>query len=391
MKELIRKILREEIITETRVKKSDRVQLYKDENIIVVVPLTHIALRKYANSCQWCINDDKDEWEDYHKGKHAVIIQRNPKKVKIGITGNPIPSEIFFIDKWDNGNSTFQDICGILGYEFKDEDNMKDYYLNLTNNINNFGTNIVYYSPENGIYDMEDNFLWNFNYEISDIPNVTPEVIKIMNDYLSNSFYSFTHQLSEQKLLKEEIEHGGGIFYHNSDYDIKSFIPQVKKTKKTNYLFFSNEPNTFIDRKFTYKVKLEFNPNKIFNTFRHITKYGIKYTLDEYKGEVLRLFENNTEYFIKEWENTGVDSVGEVMEYYLDEGGNEDDMVGLLYYFITKWCDSWAIIETDLFLNFIESKGYTGFVTQEEGLINIACKDFLSIDIINKQNMWDMN
>jgi len=190
------------------------------------------------------------------------------------------------------------------------------------------------------------------------------------------------------QLLKEEIEHGGGIFYHNSDYDIKSFIPQVKKTKKTNFLFFSNEPNTFIDRKFTYKVKLEFNPNKIFNTFRHITKYGIKYTLDEYKGEVLRLFENNTEYFSKEGENTGVDSVGEVMEYYLDEGGNEDDMVGLLYYFITKWNDSWAIIETDLFLNFIESKGYNGFVTQEEGLINIACKDFLSIDIINKQNMW---
>jgi len=191
-----------------------------------------------------------------------------------------------------------------------------------------------------------------------------------------------------KKVLKEETEHGGGVFYHNSDSDIKSFIPQIKQSKRTEYLFFSNEPNSFIDRKFTYTVKLEFNPNKIFNTFRHITKYGLKYTLDEYKDEVLRLFENNTEYFIKEWENKGVDSVDEVMEYYLDEGGNEDDMVGLLYYFLTKWNDSWAIIETDLFLDFIESKGYTGFVTQEEGLINIACKDFLSIDIIDKQNMW---
>jgi len=213
-----------------------------------------------------------------------------------------------------------------------------------------------------------------------------------------------------RKVLKEETEHGGGVFYHNSDSDIKSFIPQIKQSKRTEYLFFSNKPNSFIDRKFTYTVKLEFNPNKIFNTFRHITKYGLKYTLDEYKDEVLRLFENNTEYFIKEWENKGVDSVDEVMEYYLDEGGSEDDMVGLLYYFLTKWNDSWAIIEddmvgllyyfltkwndswaiieTDLFLDFIESKGYTGFVTQEEGLINIACKDFLSIDIIDKQNMW---
>jgi hypothetical protein len=56
----------------------------------------------------------------------------------------------------------------------------------MTNDINNFGTNIVYYSPENGVYDMEDNFLPNFNYEITDIPNVTPEVIKIMDDYLTN-------------------------------------------------------------------------------------------------------------------------------------------------------------------------------------------------------------
>jgi hypothetical protein len=31
---------------------------------------------------------------------------------------------------------------------------------------------------------MEDNFLWDFNIEINDIPNVTPEVVKIMDDYL---------------------------------------------------------------------------------------------------------------------------------------------------------------------------------------------------------------
>jgi len=173
------------ILTEVRVPREERIELYKDENIIVVVPLTHRALRKYANSCQWCINHDLDEWEDYHKGKHAVIIQRNPKKVKTGITGNPTPSEIFSINKWDTDDSTFQDVCNILGYEFKDENEMKDYYLTLTNDINNFGTNIVYYSPKNSIYDMGDNFLWDFNYEISNIPNVTPEVIKIMNDYLS--------------------------------------------------------------------------------------------------------------------------------------------------------------------------------------------------------------
>ena len=70
MKKLIRHILKE-----TRVPRSERVELYKDENIIVVVPLTHKALKKYANQCQWCINSDNSEWEDYHKGKHNKFIK----------------------------------------------------------------------------------------------------------------------------------------------------------------------------------------------------------------------------------------------------------------------------------------------------------------------------
>jgi hypothetical protein len=142
-------------------------------------------LRKYANSCQWCINGDIDEWEDYHKGRHAVIIQRNPKKVKLGITNNPTPTEIFFIAKWDNNEGSFEDVCQMLDYEFRNDRTMSNYYVNMSNDINNFGTNIVYYSPENGVYDMEDNFLPNFNYEITDIPNVTPEVIEIMDNYLT--------------------------------------------------------------------------------------------------------------------------------------------------------------------------------------------------------------
>lgn len=184
------------IIKEVRVPRSERVELYSDNNIIVVVPLTHRALQKYAHECQWCINSDLGEWEDYHKGKHAVIIQRNPKKPKIGITGNPTASEIFLLSKWDNNESDFDDVCQMLDYEFRNDRTMSDYYVTISNDINNFATNIVYYSPENGVYDQEDNFLWNFNYEITDIPNVTPEVIKIMDDYL---------QENEEMSLQETI------------------------------------------------------------------------------------------------------------------------------------------------------------------------------------------
>ena len=184
LQENIRRILREEL-NEIRVPRDERVELYKDDNIIVVVPLTHRALQKYAHRCQWCINDDRGEWEDYHQKKHAVIIQRKPKKEKIGITGQPTASEIFLLTKWDNNQSSFEDVCHMLDYEFRNDRTMANYYATVSNDINNFNLNIVYYSPENGIYDMEDNFLWNYDYEISDIPNVTDEVIDIMGEYLT--------------------------------------------------------------------------------------------------------------------------------------------------------------------------------------------------------------
>lgn len=181
-----------------------------------------------------------------------------------------------------------------------------------------------------------------------------------------------------------------GYFYHNSDREIEEFSPQPRGRKKNEYLYFSEDENAFIDAKYTYKVRLRFDPDRIFCTFQHQAgKYGISFSAGDYREEIMDLFASDTEYFIDEWEKTGVDSPREVIEYYLDEGGNEDDKVGLLYYFLTKWNDSWSIIETDRFLEFIESKGFTGFVTNEEGILCIATKDYVgNIEIVDKKNMW---
>ena len=216
------------IIKEVRVPKSERVELYKDDNIIVVVPLTHRALQKYAHQCQWCINDDIGEWEDYHKGKHAVIIQRNPKKPKIGITGNPTESEIFLLSKWDNNQSSFEDVCQMLDYEFRNDRTMSDYYVTISNNINNFATNIVYYSPETGIYDQEDNFLWNFNIEINDIPNVKPKVIEIMDDYLQEN-EEMNLQESIRRIVKEELHSPAGDKYKPNKYVVHKSAPHWRE------------------------------------------------------------------------------------------------------------------------------------------------------------------
>lgn len=175
------------ILLESRVPRNERVELYRDNNIIVVVPLTHNALKKYAHGCLWCINHDKNEWDDYHQGLHAIIIQRKPKDLEIGITGNPTASEIFVLSKWDNGNSSLSDVEDMLFYEFPNEEKLTKYYLKITSKIKYFGTNIVYYSPENGTYDMEDNFLTNFNFEITDVPNVTPEIVKIIDEFFEEN------------------------------------------------------------------------------------------------------------------------------------------------------------------------------------------------------------
>ncbi len=191
--ENIRRILRE-----VRVPRSERVELYRDNNIIVVVPLTHRALKKYAHECQWCINSDLDEWEDYHQGKHAVIIQRSPKKPKIGIK-YPIPSEIFTIEHYTDIDSIYD----ILGYRFSSNEERDEYMDDVTSNINNFATNIIYYSPSGSLYDQEDNYLPSYGYSISDIPNVTPEVIKIMDDYLQEN-EEMSIQENIRRILREE-------------------------------------------------------------------------------------------------------------------------------------------------------------------------------------------
>lgn len=178
-------LLRFRMINEVRVPRDERVELYRDDNILVIVPLTHRALRKYANSCQWCINSDVSEWEDYHKGLHAIILQRNPKEVKTGITGNPTASEILMGQRWGEGY-TFKDIEDILGYGFENEQQAEEYLISLTKDIDNFATNAVYYSPGYGIYDMEDNHMGDYHYEITDIPNVTPEIVKLIDEYLVN-------------------------------------------------------------------------------------------------------------------------------------------------------------------------------------------------------------
>ena len=176
-------------LVEVRVPREERIELYRDDNLIIVVPLTHRALIKYANRCQWCINNDISEWEDYHQGLSCVIIQRNPQKIKFGITGNATATEIFELRMLETGSSELEDVNQILEYNFETEEIADKYYKKLISDFSNFATNIVYYGGESEsiCFDMEDNLLENFNYDITNVPNITPKIIGIMDNYLVNN------------------------------------------------------------------------------------------------------------------------------------------------------------------------------------------------------------
>ena len=175
----------DDMINEGRVKRSERLDVFRNDDIIVVMPLTHNALRKYANKCQWCINDDIHEWQDYHKGKHVVIIQRKPKGTKKGVTGKSTAEEIYVLNRWDSGNWDIDAVEQTLEYQFRNETSMERYLLELTSDASNFATDIVYYSPESGsVYDMEDNNLADCNKDIYDVPNMALVIVDIINDFI---------------------------------------------------------------------------------------------------------------------------------------------------------------------------------------------------------------
>jgi hypothetical protein len=172
-------LLHDNTLEEGRVPRKDRIEVYKDDNLNVIFPLTHDALTKYSHKCQWCINNDEYEWEHYSQG--VVIIQRNPVKEKIGISGMSTAGEILVMSRWLSGNGyTWNDVCDILGDEFEKKllgpFKGQKYWNEITKDINSFHTNICYFTPNSGLWDMEDNNLGDFGFEIKDLPNMTEEI-----------------------------------------------------------------------------------------------------------------------------------------------------------------------------------------------------------------------
>ncbi len=132
------------ILSEVRVPRKDRIELYRDNNIVIVVPLTHEALKKYATKCQWCINDDKTMFEDFHAGKSILIIQRQFKpRISKTIPNYTTGQEIFTYAKYLDGEWDINMVKNVTGISWIDEKEIENTWYDLTEDINNFIKHLI--------------------------------------------------------------------------------------------------------------------------------------------------------------------------------------------------------------------------------------------------------
>lgn len=78
---LIKKLLREALLKEVSVKKDERVDIYRDNQFIVVRPLSERASCKYGAFTKWCISaPSSGAWDEYNSDIIIImILQKNYK------------------------------------------------------------------------------------------------------------------------------------------------------------------------------------------------------------------------------------------------------------------------------------------------------------------------
>lgn len=187
------------------------------------------------------------------------------------------------------------------------------------------------------------------------------------------------------------------IVYHRSNYNLAiddggydTFKSREGDLKVLDYKFFSvGEESRDIfggGRKYEYMVELEYNPNNIFSPHPNIKGLKVNYIFDneKIKEDFLKFLNDNLEYFYNTDylgnDNPNDKEVEEAFER--QEGGDRNDKFGLLVHYIRYWNDSWILMENNLFLEYIESKGFDGFTTMEQGFSHIAVKNNFNARII---------
>jgi hypothetical protein len=170
---------------ESNVKKNERIEILRDDNYIVVAPLTERASCKYGAFTHWCISaPGSGYFENYNninlEGKDKLIFILNRK---LNITQKQK-------DVYDKYNYIFYKYENSDFYDGENEETVLDKKLELeeTDDFLDFSKICIYYNYKQrtyGIYSGNNIFLNDFGYDIHNLDaiGIEPYVIDAIFEF----------------------------------------------------------------------------------------------------------------------------------------------------------------------------------------------------------------
>jgi tRNA nucleotidyltransferase/poly(A) polymerase len=168
-------------LDEVSVKSDEKEEIYRDNNYIVIRPLTHFAARKYGCDTNWCTSVSNSQHFDYHtENKNFIlyIINRNIKPAPTNIRNDKINNfvKLYTNGQWDNV-----------------EDNKKEKFLDYSR----IAISVEYMegeenAPDIRIFDANDFDLYEFTGNWASIDGLPiPQNIKtVIIDYIDKKTQS---------------------------------------------------------------------------------------------------------------------------------------------------------------------------------------------------------
>ena len=271
-------------LKEGRVKASDRIKVYEDDKILVVVPLTHMASCKYGAKTPWCV---------------------------------AVPSNDEHFNEYSDNGILFYFIIK-SPYEYGDIKEYKfAYYKSFNVNMEEF----------DGWYDMSDYRYDEENEKSTEVPDIKllkflipKKVMELVNNFIKEQTPVYQKKILDRKkfildkLMNDPDNHkivddkDWVIMYRDepfgNDYDRLDWFPNPTKESelfviygnKNNYKTYRQEIPFYIDIR-TYKHSKDRNPKVTELNSHEEVPDMMKVFLSYFKNIAISFFSNRKKYF----------------------------------------------------------------------------------------------
>jgi hypothetical protein len=180
-----------DVITEKhKVSKDEYVELYRDDDFVLTVPLTHEASKKYGSDTKWCTTNKEcsKKFEDHKKIGTLAYITVRDKELKYKLENNAFALYRLYGDDvnrtivFDDQNNEYRNGEQWLSNKFDRFDKLSQFYKMLQKFNNYFESENISKEP---ILESKEN-------ERADIKNVPSDIIpkieKVLNKTMSNIY-----------------------------------------------------------------------------------------------------------------------------------------------------------------------------------------------------------